>query len=231
MCTSQTFCLSLLSAIAAYLCEGSCLLDIPGWELPLVAALMPPRPLHRPLSDAELVEAYQQTHDLALIHQLVERYRPAIRSISYQFTTRTFTPADVQQELVLVLVKKLPGLTVRRSLKGWLCTTLRHWLIDQQRHEGSHDNYCRYQKVHGEAAEASCENHLDRQQWVDQALGLLRREEACCVQLHYLEGFSYQEIADELGWSFKKVTGHMYRALKRLRQQMDLQALADSLQA
>ncbi len=179
--------------------------------------------------DASLVNAYQHSQDINLILKLVHRHRNSLVAISHRFCSRVFTPEDALQEFVLILKDKLMNLQVKSTLKGWLCTTLKNWLIDRQRKEQSHQNYCQYQRWHGPQCDNSCETRLDHKMLLDQVFDCLRPEEAKCIRLHYLEGYSYQEMADRLDWSFKKVTGHMYRAIKRLRSEFDLATLADSL--
>lgn len=191
-------------------------------------AFAQPRPAQL-YSDAELVKLYQEEEDLTHVVQLLDRYAPALEAISRRYLTRTYTVDDIRHEFLLFLAEKLQSLQVRQSLKGWLCTALRNWLIDRQRQEKTHDHYCNYQGWHAPLSEKACESQLDQQWLVKEALAMLRPEEATCVRLFYLEGYSYEEIAQELDWTFRKVTGHMYRALKRLRQRMDRNSLAASL--
>ncbi|MEM9985950.1 MAG: sigma-70 family RNA polymerase sigma factor, partial [Bacteroidota bacterium] len=166
------------------------------------------------VDDAALVSAYQQSQDLDLILKLVHRHRNSLAAISHRFCTRVFTPEDALQEFILILKDKLMNLQVRSTLKGWLCTTLKNWLIDRQRKEQSHQNYCQYQRWHGPQSESSCETRLDHELLLEQIFDCLRPEEAQCIRLHYLAGYSYQEMAEQLGWSFKKVNGHIYRGIK-----------------
>ncbi|GAB4426926.1 MAG: hypothetical protein OHK0039_45070 [Bacteroidia bacterium] len=49
---------------------------------------------------------------------------------------------------------------------------------------------------------------------------LLSERERFCIERHYFEGFSYEDIAAQRGWTFKQVCGFMYRGMAKLRQQL-----------
>ncbi len=182
------------------------------------------------VDDRMLVDQYQQTGEVQFVQQLIGRYESPIASIYYRYNATDLSLEDVNHELLILLSEKLMKLEVRGSMKSWLCTTTRNWLIDRQRHQSTHQNYCTYQRHHSAFSEAAKDDALDQQMLVKEAFSILRSEEATCVRMHYLEGRTYEEIAQTLDWSFRKVTGHMYRAIKRLREKMDMQSLADCLQ-
>jgi len=170
------------------------------------------------LNDSELVRRYQAHQEASVLELLLTRHKDTIAALSYRFGSRTSTSEDLQQDLFLILADKLPKASSVQNFRAWLSTLVRNRLIDEKRRGDSFDRYQNYQKQRPGFYQEALDSDMDEQKLVELAMALLNARERKCVRLFYLEGKTYHEIAEELGWTFRQVTGLMYRAMKRMRQ-------------
>ena len=56
---------------------------------------------------------------------------------------------------------------------------------------------------------------------VHQLLATVSARDRLVLTLHYLEGFSIEQIAEQTGWTKTMVKVQMHRARKRLRKKME----------
>jgi len=67
--------------------------------------------------------------------------------------------------------------------------------------------------------EESAEARFGRTEW-RRAWGSLSQEQRQTLGLHFIEGYTFQEIAGKLGQSYANVRNHYYRGLEKLRQHL-----------
>jgi len=65
----------------------------------------------------------------------------------------------------------------------------------------------------------SAEARFGRALW-RRTVDSLSQEQRQTLRLHFLDGYTFQEIAEKLGQSYANVRNHYYRGLEKLRQQL-----------
>lgn len=168
-------------------------------------------------TDADLLRRVCTQQDQQALANLLDRHRQTITSLAYRLGRGSLDPEEVTQELYLLLLDKLPQQSPPHHFKGWLAIVMRNRFIDRQRHQQTRQRYEAWQQTQPDSYDGDFDRQLDTQQFVAQAMHLLNPRERAVVRGIYLEGLSYQEVADRLGYTFKQVTGLMYRAMRRLR--------------
>jgi RNA polymerase sigma-70 factor, ECF subfamily len=214
--------LSLPSEIEAQALDGAHPVWVisPWFSLLLLAAVGVAIATQWMQTDQELLQRICRQADQSALVKLLHRYRGFIQSVAYRLGHGKIDLDDLQQDLYLLLLDKLPGQEPPRYFKAWLSTLLRNRLIDAHRHEQTRQRYEEWYAWQPSSYEDQQADQLDQSQFVVEAMQHLTHREAAVIKGHFLEEKSYQEVADELQYSFKQVTGVMYRGMKRLRREM-----------
>lgn len=173
---------------------------------------------YRALSDQELVTHYQVEGDSLAIAALIDRYQDTIRAIAQRFHHEAEYLRDLMQDLFMLLRDKLRDTHIDRSFRSWLCTLVRNRFIDQYRRQQVRQDYRQLQQQAPAAEDATVEHTLDFRSLRGQMARILSDREQRCLELHFLQDLSYEDIAEREGWTFKQVCGCMYRGMKKLRQ-------------
>jgi RNA polymerase sigma factor (sigma-70 family) len=114
---------------------------------------------------------------------------------------------DLFQDIYLSALKNLSSLDPQRSLKNWLFTTTRNRVI----------NYFRFnsKREFSEIKEDSLQTrikHSDDAEMISQVLNQLPPRQKMVLLLREVDGFSYQEISQQLNSSVSAITALLSRA-------------------
>ena len=172
------------------------------------------------LSDHALIERFRDRGDQQALRLLLDRYRSLTRTMLVRFDL-PFTEADFHQELYLILFNALRKPQKIRNLPAWLKTLIHHRLCDLYRRQGSATAYVQHcQHRQPRSYEVDIPKSMDRRHLAQEAFSVLNANERECLYLRYYGGMSYQEIADQLGLTFKQVCGRINRGLAKMRQHL-----------
>ncbi|RMG68650.1 MAG: sigma-70 family RNA polymerase sigma factor [Bacteroidetes bacterium] len=169
------------------------------------------------LSDQELVAHYQTAEDTLAIAMLIKRYEDMIRAIAHRFHQDTEALRDLMQDLFVVLRDKLRDIQIDRSFRAWFGALLRNRFIDQYRRQQVRSQFRQEQQREPPESSMNVESGLDFRTLRQHMQLLLSERECQCLELHFLHDLSYEDIAEQEGWTFKQVCGCMYRGMKKLR--------------
>lgn len=167
--------------------------------------------------------------------EFLERYRRLIYSAIHRANARFDAGWDetAQEELFEEAVFKLlrGNGKALRSWKGackietWIYRIVRNVCIDRLRKDGRRDEVCEAdERTDSEArlgagAGVSPESNRDLRISLEQAIARsLDEREAVVIRLIYFEGFTYREVAERLAMTVGAMSGLVYRALAKLRQ-------------
>ena len=129
---------------------------------------------------------------------------------------------DLFQDIYLSALKNLSSLDPQRSLKNWLFTTTRNRVI----------NYFRFnsKREFSEIKEDSLQTrikHSDDAELISQVLNQLPLRQKIVLLLREVDGFSYQEISQQLNLSVSAVTALLSRARENFQKYYVIHLLPD----
>ena len=175
--------------------------------------------------DEELIALYKKTQDNRLIGILFDRYIHLV----YASCMKYFKDAEDAQDAAMEIFEDLPEKLLKHEIeyfKGWLYTTSRNHCLMSIRKTKPVD---RMEKIEN-FSQLSVENesilHLDNageenNELVIKCLAELKHEQKVCVELMYLKGKSYKDIADETGFGLKNVKSFIQNGKRNLRLMME----------
>jgi RNA polymerase sigma-70 factor (ECF subfamily) len=171
-----------------------------------------------PGTDAELVERARRGEVAAFDH-LVMRHRGRLYDIARHATGQAEAAQDVVQEALLRAFRSLDSLRDGARLGQWLNTIVRRqsiqWLRDGRRTPEPTESAALYSLVG--AAAPPPEPPEEVVTLIRDALSALSRRERRAMILHYLEGFTCEEIAGKLGVSAGRVKRILYDSRRKAR--------------
>lgn len=185
----------------------------------------PDRPLvkaeqYNRMTDQQLLENYQSSHDNEWLGILLERYTLLLLGVCMKYLKNEEEARDSVQQIFLKVIQELQKYRVE-YFKSWLYMVAKnHCLMKIRDRQG---------KVPAELTErvmAAPDEETDWQALVqndhvldlmDESLNELSPEQKQCVTLFYLEKKSYQEISEETGFSMLQVKSYIQNGKRNLK--------------
>lgn len=177
------------------------------------------------LSDEELVLEYKESGDTAFVGELFERYTHLVYLVCMKYLKDEMESEDMAMRIFEKLLVDLKKYEVRK-FKFWLHTVTKNqcliWLDKSKRAREKADEYIETEPGFVESKEIlslleegdSTEYQLKR---LEQAIEGLNEEQRICVELFYLQQKSYQEVADQTGFSMKQVKSYIQNGKRNLK--------------
>jgi len=176
------------------------------------------------LSDEELVHRYRNSHDTAYIGELYVRYTHLVYGVCLKYFQNDADAQDAVMQIFEKLIKELKKHHVD-TFKPWLHTVVKNHCMMHFRKEASNTKKETELK---NAVKGSVENpdtdHLDTvdekeqmQRYLATGLESLKDEQRVCVELFYLKDMSYQQIAEQTGYSMNEVKSYIQNGKRNLK--------------
>jgi RNA polymerase sigma-70 factor (ECF subfamily) len=181
------------------------------------------------LSDEELIARYQRSDDAAYVGELFERYNHMVFLVGMKYLKDPTESEDMAMLLFEKLLADLHKYQIKH-FKSWLHTVVRNQcfaiLEQQQRRRQQTDAY-------QESLEGDVEKEVgwplipeggEREQTLQQleaALRLLNDHQRVCLEQFYLQQKSYQEVADQTGFTLKQVKSYIQNGKRNLRKHLE----------
>ena len=172
------------------------------------------------MTDQQLLENYQSSHDNEWLGILLERYTLLLLGVCMKYLKNEEEARDSVQQIFLKVIQELQKYRVE-YFKSWLYMVAKnHCLMKIRDRQG---------KVPAELTErvmAAPDEETDWQALVqndrvldlmDESLNELSPEQKQCVTLFYLEKKSYQEISEETGFSMLQVKSYIQNGKRNLK--------------
>ncbi len=160
--------------------------------------------------DEELVRQAQKGDHVAFL-ELLRKHDRQIMSVVYRFTGDLYDREDLYQEIFLHCFKSIGSFRFRSSFQTWLYRVALNRCVD----------YMNRKPVVREVLETAVPPHdLERREKlrsVHQAMNRLQGPQRICFFLHYVEGWTVEEIQDILDVRRGTVKSHLDRARKKIR--------------
>ncbi len=134
---------------------------------------------------------------------------------------------DIVHDVIAKALEAKRSFRQRESIRPWLFTILRNTITDHYRRQGRRFDYDSLETLEANPTDAIDAFQVDEHvlsgvfdERIEQALATLSDEMRMAVLLADVEGFSYQEIAEALGWPVGTVMSRLHRGRKKLRQNL-----------
>jgi RNA polymerase sigma factor (sigma-70 family) len=169
-------------------------------------------------SEEELVAALQRNERVAF-EFLYDHYSGALYNIILKTLRDEERAADVLQETFLKIWKNIASYNpVKGRLFTWILNIARNGAIDAARVEGRKPAMDeiddRLAKIEPDVSESEQQTSSEMKAIVD----MLRPERKILIDMAYFQGYTHEEIANELGIPLGTVKSRMRTALQELKQ-------------
>ena len=177
---------------------------------------------HPNSTDEELLQQFSRNGSLDTLGELYSRYMHPVYGVSLKYLGKREDASDAVMQIFEKLVTDLPGQEIR-NFKSWLYVLTKNFCLMQIRSQKSADGRMEGYKVEQEFMESESEMHpIDKQdQSVEEALKhcieQLKSEQKQCIELFYYEKLCYQEIAEKLDLTEKKVKSYLQNGKRNLK--------------
>ncbi|KAB2872336.1 MAG: sigma-70 family RNA polymerase sigma factor [Bacteroidales bacterium] len=178
-------------------------------------------------SDLSLIDLYKKDGDKQIVGELYKRYTRFVFSICMKYLKDEESSKDAVMQIFEKLFVDLRKHDVS-NFKSWLHSVTRNYCLHIIR-----DSKYQNQKLRdfSNSEEEVMENQLflyqdsvtvqeERVAELERELGNLSKEQRVCVELFYLKDKSYQEIADETGYSLNQVKSYIQNGKRNLTNSM-----------
>lgn len=161
---------------------------------------------------------------------LFRRYARLVRGIAFRILQDRSEADDLLQDLFLFVHQKAARFDGSKcAARSWIVQMTYHRALDRRRYLHSRHFYTRVDldeatelpdhRVEG-AEKSNAASSLVGKTTSTRLLDTLSEDQRNTLSLHFVEGFTFAEIATKLNQSLGNVRNHYYRGLEKLRKQM-----------
>jgi RNA polymerase sigma factor (sigma-70 family) len=177
------------------------------------------------LTDLDLIAHYKDSGDTAFVGELFERYSVQIYAICRKYFKDADEAKDTAMEVFEYLLVELKKYDIQ-TFKSWLARTTSNFCLMRIRKtrslEGKAEEFKKNElavmesshDLHPEAEATEKELELQR---LEAAIGGLNAEQKTCVELFFLQGKSYDEVAQLTGYNFNQVKSFIQNGKRNLK--------------
>jgi len=186
-------------------------------------------PSLKSLTDEELVENFRLDGDTRWVGELFERYTHMVFLVCMKYLKDELEAEDMSMRLFEKLLQDLRKYEIK-TFRFWLHTVVKNQCLlhlDRRKRERLKADAYEHEvktRVLPEMSPFAAVDGLDKElrlQQMEAALGHLKREQRLCLELFYLQQKSYQEVADQTGYSLKQVKSYIQNGKRMLKKQME----------
>jgi RNA polymerase sigma-70 factor (ECF subfamily) len=179
--------------------------------------------MSEPLIDERVIKDCQQG-DREAFRLLFEAYKDRVFSVAvYSFHGDRTAAADVTQQIFLKLMTSIGQFRGESQFSTWLHRLVVNTCIDEQRRRKHHLGFSEAVGLRPTGEPKPPERRYERKELADSvksAISELKPKFRMPVLLKYVEGLSYEEIADALGCSKGTVASRLNRGHKELARRL-----------
>ena len=169
------------------------------------------------LTDQELLLRYKTDGNSNWIGMLFDRYAILLLGLCMKYLKNEEDARDAVQQIFLKVLSDVNRHDVV-YFKAWIYQVARNYCLMQLRHQK--DVELKESHMPGAAEPEDHSGHVQKDLLLENmqsAMDMLNDEQRSCVQLFYLEKKSYQEIADQTGFSLLQVKSYIQNGKRNLK--------------
>ncbi len=155
--------------------------------------------------------------DRSAIDRLVEKHRKSVFSIALQALGNRDDAFDVAQETLVYSVMHLPSIRDRTQFPSWLRNVTLSTCVDYRRRRGTR----RLGEPISQLNEAIEEHNYLEKLAIHDAMSQLSESHRITLSLHYLGGWSLEEVAEILNVPLNTVRSRLMAAKKQMRTELE----------
>jgi RNA polymerase sigma-70 factor (ECF subfamily) len=187
------------------------------------------QPHIKDLPDEELIARYRAKDDSHCLGELYERYTHIIFLVCMKYLKNEAESEDVSMQIFEKLMTDLKKYEIK-VFKYWLHTVTKNqclvFLERKKRLRHKADIFEETTQALMESGDefgllGEGENREMQLVQMEEALTQLKEEHKRCLELFYLQQKSYQEVAEQTGYSMKQVKSYIQNGKRNLRIQME----------
>lgn len=174
-------------------------------------------------TDSELVLAYKSSGDLGILGELFQRYMELVYGVCLKYLKQ---PENAQDSVISIfeeLVVKLQKHEVD-NFKSWLYTLAKNHCLMRLRSEKKQPFVNIDVGLMQSGENVHLNGELEKEEnfkKLDYCLGQLQEEQRTAVELFYMHGKCYNEIAETTGIEWNKVRSYIQNGRRNLKICMD----------
>jgi RNA polymerase sigma factor (sigma-70 family) len=176
------------------------------------------------LTDEQIIEEYKKTSDKNWVGELYKRYTRFVFLVSMKYLKNEERCHDAVMQIFEKLFTDFHKHNIEK-FKPWLHTVTRnHCLILLRKDQSILQKEKKFKIEQDLFMETEDDLHLDNTNDTEkqlnglkQAISELNQEQKVCIEMFYLQEKSYKEIADETGFSEKKVKSYIQNGKRNLK--------------
>lgn len=172
-----------------------------------------------PLSDTELIAAYQQHHEQHVLAQLFFRYSDLVYGVCVKYLNDQEAAKDAVMNIYQELLEKVKHHQID-NFKSWLyVVTKNHCLMQIRKNKKSQTTEFNNEVVHSEDF-SHLESVFEKERQLDKLGGCMEKlneEQRRTVRLFYLENKCYNEITNLTGFDWNKVRSLVQNGRRNLK--------------
>ena len=175
------------------------------------------------LTDAELILAYKQSGDTNLVGDLYQRYMELVYGVCLKYLKNSENAQDSVISIFEELVPKLQKHEVD-NFKAWLYTLAKNHCLMRLRSEKRQIVVNLDVELMQSEENVHLNGELEKEEnfkKLDYCLGQLQEDQRRAVELFYLQGKCYNEIAELTGMEWNKIRSYIQNGRRNLKLCMD----------
>jgi RNA polymerase sigma-70 factor (ECF subfamily) len=174
---------------------------------------------HKALSDAELIESYKRSGDLAVLGELYQRYMPLVFGACLKYLKDRDESRDAVMQIFEKLVQSLRDHEVIH-FKSWLYVLTRNHCLMQLRSKKGKN----FEEISFGLMEKGLSEHPESEPPLEDDLSKLEKcietlgsEQKHCVKLFFLQEKCYKEITVQTGYDLNQVKSYIQNGKRNLK--------------
>ena len=178
-------------------------------------------------TDAELLTLFKKTTQNRYLGELLERYSLLVFGVCVKYLKDQTSAQDATQQVFEKVIKEVVKYEIP-YFKSWLYSVAKNQCLMQLRNS-SHKIQYAAQEI--EALELISEDDSglklreyllqDKLELLHESLQNLSKDQSVCIELFYLQKFSYREIEDKTGLSFQQIKSNIQNGKRNLRMMLE----------
>jgi RNA polymerase sigma factor (sigma-70 family) len=176
------------------------------------------------ISDQQLLEQFYNSHDNQWLGILLQRYTLLLLGVCMKYLKNEEEAKDSVQQVFLKAITELHKYRVE-YFKSWLYMVAKnHCLMKLRDRQGRMATEIKEQMAVTPAEDNTLQAYLDKDRQLElmsDCLQELNQDQKLCVTLFYLEKRSYQEIAEQTGFTLMQVKSYIQNGKRNLKLLLD----------